>query len=221
MSIRSSRTVRVGVIADSHVGEYLDALPAWVTDALTGCDLILHAGDLSVPAVLDELAAIAPVYAVLGDHDRGLDHLPRSLVVSVRGWRIGLVHGSWNGLWDAATVARQALVHRYDWQSRLERELRDRMGVVDAVVYGHWHIPRIATLGPTLMICPGAVCPGGALGEGQPIPRTLHAPIDVTVRRFRRAVGPERNRPAIAMLDVGSSGIHPRHIFAPGRPTTE
>jgi putative phosphoesterase len=221
MSRPRQRSVRVGVIADSHVGEFLDRMPDWVSEAMTGSDLILHAGDLSVPSVLEDLALIAPVRAVLGDHDRELDDLPRSLVVSVRGWRIGVVHGSWSGLWDAATVARQTLPSHVDWQARLERELLNRMGAVDALVYGHWHIPRIATQGSALMICPGAVCPGGALAEGAPIPRTLHAPIDVMVRRFRRQMGPDRNRPAVAVLDVGSSGVRARHIFAPTPPPTE
>jgi hypothetical protein len=221
MSPRPHRTVRVGVLADSHVGEYLERMPDWVPEAMIGCDLILHAGDLSVPSVLDDLALIAPVHAVRGDHDRELDHLPESLVVTVRGWRIGMVHGSCTGIWDAATVARRTILGHYDWQPRLERELRHRMGAVDVLVYGHWHFPRIATSGATLMICPGAICPGGALAEGAPMPRTLHAPIDVLVRRFRHAMIPDGHRPAIAVLEVGSSGIHPRHVFAPAPPTTD
>ena len=71
---------RIGVVADSHVGEYLDALPAELFAALHGCDLVLHAGDISRPWVLDELARIAPVVAVRGDHDQldGLE-LPRQI----------------------------------------------------------------------------------------------------------------------------------------------
>ena len=49
-------TRRIGVVADTHVGEFLDALPDGVLEALEGCDLILHAGDLSVPGVLDPTA---------------------------------------------------------------------------------------------------------------------------------------------------------------------
>jgi uncharacterized protein len=61
---------RIGVVADTHVGEYLDALPAGTLEALEGCDLVLHAGDLSVPSVLEDLEQVAPVVAVRGDHDR-------------------------------------------------------------------------------------------------------------------------------------------------------
>ena len=211
----TARTVRVGLVADSHVGEYLDALPEWVFDALSDCDLILHAGDLSVVGVLGELEEIAPVRAVRGDHDRDADQLPASLVANVHGWRIGLIHGSWGQAWDAATVTGATLVGDRSWQRRLDVELRNRLGAVDAIVYGHWHIPRIADYGPTLMVCPGAVCPGGALGPGDPPPRSAHAPIDVAVRRFRRATHPEQYRATVAVLDAGSSGLRPRHIAAP------
>lgn len=220
MTSRAASTVRVGLVADSHVGEYLDAMPAWVFEALSDCDLILHAGDLSVARVLDELETIAPVCAVRGDHDLDAERLPAALVVNVRGWQIGLIHGSWGRTWDATTVARTTLAGDRGWQHRLDVELRNRLGAVDAIVYGHWHLPRIAAYGPTLMICPGAVCPGGALAEGDPIPRALHAPIDVAVRRFRRTMHPEQYRPAVAVLDVGSSGLRPCHIVAPDPPPT-
>jgi uncharacterized protein len=215
MTASSGRTVRVGLIADSHVGEFLDGMPDWVGEAITGCDLILHAGDLSVAGVLEDLETIAPVRAVRGDHDQDAEWLPESLIASVGGWRIGLIHGSWNLLWDAVTVARTNLIGDGRWQDRLESELRGRLGAVDAVVYGHWHIPRIAHAGATVMVCPGAVCPGGALAEGEPVPRSLHAPIDVAVRRFRRTMHPEQYGPAVAVLEVGSSGIRPHHIMAP------
>ena len=149
------------------------------------------------------------------DHDIDADALPDSLVVSAAGWRIGLVHGSWSRRWDAATVARTVATGDRTWQPRLEMELRQRLGAVDAVIYGHWHVPRIARAGCTLMVCPGAVCPGGALGPGDPLPRSAHAPIDMAVRRFRGRTHPDQDRPAIAMLDVGSSGLRARHIFDP------
>jgi predicted phosphodiesterase len=38
---------------------------------LSGCDLIVHAGDVGAPTVLEELRAIAPVGAVPGNNDKG------------------------------------------------------------------------------------------------------------------------------------------------------
>ena len=40
-------------------------------EALAGVDMILHAGDVGSPAVLDTLREIAPVVAVRGNNDKG------------------------------------------------------------------------------------------------------------------------------------------------------
>ena len=92
---RRAGPVRVGVVADTHVGENLPELPAEVCEVLAGVDLILHAGDIIDPAVLDALRAVAPVVAVRGNHDerRGHRELPRDVLVRVGGARIGLTHG--------------------------------------------------------------------------------------------------------------------------------
>ena len=63
-------STRIGVVADSHVGECLASLPPEVGERLAGVDLILHAGDITDVSVLRHLGDIAPVVAVQGDHDR-------------------------------------------------------------------------------------------------------------------------------------------------------
>lgn len=60
------KTLRIGLIADTH-----DLLRPVVREYLAGCDHIIHAGDICNPKVLDELALIAPVTAVLGNNDKG------------------------------------------------------------------------------------------------------------------------------------------------------
>lgn len=212
MRPRSARTLRVGLVADTHVGEFLPALPGWVPSALEGCDLILHAGDLSRPEVLIPLEAVAPVLAVRGDHDVGCDDLPATAVVTVAGWRVGLTHGTLGKGWDTATVMRQAALGAYDWHTGLHRGLLHIVGAVDACVYGHWHIPVIDRLGSALMVSPGAVCPWGSLEDGAP-PRPGPAGVaDRVVRRFREAMGPGVMEPTVAVLEVGSAGLRPRHI---------
>src|SRR2546421_4565701 len=64
-------TYRVGVIADTHVPEFLPVLPEGLAGLFQGVDLILHAGDITGQDVLDQLKALAPVVAVKGDHDIG------------------------------------------------------------------------------------------------------------------------------------------------------
>ena len=53
----------IGVIADTHVGEFLDHIPSAALDALAGSDLILHAGDLSDGSIIPVLERVAPVVA--------------------------------------------------------------------------------------------------------------------------------------------------------------
>ncbi|MGE3234580.1 MAG: metallophosphoesterase family protein, partial [Thermoleophilia bacterium] len=138
-------------------------------EALDGCDLILHAGDLSVPAVLHDLEQVAPVVAVRGDHDRldGL-RLPKSTVVVAGGHRIGLTHGDRSYPVDASVVTASVAAGRnLRYRGGLAGALRRRFGPVDAIVYGHWHEPVVAQAGGVLLFSPGAVCPWGSLEGGR------------------------------------------------------
>jgi uncharacterized protein len=56
----------VGVISDTHGLVRPEAL-----EALRGSELIIHAGDVGGPEVLEELGRVAPVVAVRGNNDRG------------------------------------------------------------------------------------------------------------------------------------------------------
>ena len=60
--------------------------------ALNGVDLILHAGDVGKPAVLDGLSAVAPVIAVRGNIDREFDFLPKTELVSINNHLVYLLH---------------------------------------------------------------------------------------------------------------------------------
>lgn len=57
---------RIGLISDTH-----DLLRPEAMAALAGCEYIIHAGDITGPQVLEELATIAPLTAVRGNNDRG------------------------------------------------------------------------------------------------------------------------------------------------------
>jgi putative phosphoesterase len=56
----------VGVISDTH-----GLLRPEAFEALKGSELIVHAGDIGGPEVIEALRAIAPVVAVRGNNDRG------------------------------------------------------------------------------------------------------------------------------------------------------
>ena len=61
-----SRAAVVGLISDTHGLLRPEALRA-----LDGSDLIIHAGDVGKPEILDALRALAPLVAVRGNVDRG------------------------------------------------------------------------------------------------------------------------------------------------------
>ncbi|HET8760804.1 MAG TPA: metallophosphoesterase family protein [Nitrospiria bacterium] len=62
----SLRTVTVGLISDTH-----GLLRPEAVSALQGSDVIIHAGDIGGPDVLDALSRVAPVTAVRGNNDKG------------------------------------------------------------------------------------------------------------------------------------------------------
>ncbi|HEV7235247.1 MAG TPA: metallophosphoesterase family protein, partial [Ktedonobacteraceae bacterium] len=57
---------KVGVISDTHIPHF-KRLPEAVWEHFAGAEQIIHAGDLSMLSVLDELETIAPVVAVQGN----------------------------------------------------------------------------------------------------------------------------------------------------------
>ena len=63
--------MRIGLISDTHIPVATDKIPPQVKEVFQGVDLILHAGDIYVVRVLDELQSIAPVLAARGDDDFG------------------------------------------------------------------------------------------------------------------------------------------------------
>jgi putative phosphoesterase len=117
--------MRIAVLADTHAPRRWRRCPPTVARHLARVDLILHAGDVCTAEVLHELAAFAPVRAVLGNND-GPDvrawGAPPSLTLDLEGLRVGMVH-------DAGPRA-----------GRVGR-LRRRFPTADLVVFGHSHIP--------------------------------------------------------------------------------
>lgn len=79
----------VGVVSDTHGLLRPEALAA-----LAGSDLLVHAGDVGAPEVLEALARIAPTHAVRGNNDRGAwaDALPAACTVEAAGVRLHVVH---------------------------------------------------------------------------------------------------------------------------------
>jgi uncharacterized protein len=146
--------VRVAVLSDTHAPRFWKRCPTAVARHLDGADLILHAGDVCVATVLDELRAFAPVRVVLGNND-GADvaawGAPETLEVELDGLRVAMIHDS---------GAKQSRVGR----------MRRRFPHADLVVFGHSHIPLDLTEGDLRIFNPGSPTdkrrqPYGTLGE--------------------------------------------------------
>ncbi|MEX2230430.1 MAG: metallophosphoesterase family protein [Dehalococcoidia bacterium] len=88
--------MRIGVLSDTHLPASvrdLGGLGDEAAEFLASVDLILHSGDVVLPAVLDWCAQFAPVRCAIGGHDLFEDPRAASVVVLEReGWRIGMVH---------------------------------------------------------------------------------------------------------------------------------
>lgn len=198
--------VRIGVVADTHVGEHLDDLPGEVGEVLAGVDLILHAGDLNVRAVLADLGDIAPVVAVRGNHDTGLRDLPRDLVVRIGGRRIGLTHGSRTAAVEMPAAAL-SLVSGRPVLLGFDRVMRGRLPGVDCVVTGHLHMPIHRFVHGVLHFSPGAVyVPEMDPGYDWSGVRAA------AYRRFRSRLPAGARTPAVGLIEIDASGLRARSV---------
>ncbi len=136
--------MKIGVISDTH-----DHLDPRVPELFEGVDHILHAGDIGLPWVILQLESIAPVTAVLGNNDVGLN-LKETELVRLDGCKF-LVHHIVDVRSPSPVVQR--------------RLIRDNP---DAIVFGHTHKPFNEQIGKTLFFNPGYA------GKGRfTMPRTV------------------------------------------------
>jgi putative phosphoesterase len=115
--------MRVLVLADTHVRDDLSRIPDEVWAAAEQADVILHAGDVLTPHLLDRLGEHAPTHAVLGNNDIGLDdRLPATAALELDGVTVAMIHDS------GATRGRPERMHT-------------RFPDAAIVIYGHSHQP--------------------------------------------------------------------------------
>ena len=136
----NDESMRIVVLSDTHATRFWKRCPPGVAEHLFAVDVILHAGDVCVATVLEELSAYAPVHAVLGNND-GPDvrawGASETAELDLAGLRVGMIH-------DAGPS-----------QGRLAR-LRRRFPGIGLVVFGHSHIPLHAVDGDFRIFNPGS-----------------------------------------------------------------
>lgn len=134
--------IRIGVVADTHLGNPPRGLPAPLVAVLRDVDLILHAGDICTAAALELFLALGPpVRAVVGNNDSpSLGRLlPRERRFTFGPFTAGMIHGH-----DLPRLtARQAAERTF-------------VGKVDLGIVGHSHIPLCERVGGTLLLNPGS-----------------------------------------------------------------
>ena len=122
----------VGIISDTH-----GLIRPQALDALCGSELIIHAGDVGRPDVLEQLRAIAPVFAVRGNVDTQdwADKLPDTQIVSVGAHKFYVLH-------DISQLSMDPV----------------QAGIA-AVIFGHSHKPSTETRDGVLYLNPGSAGP--------------------------------------------------------------
>lgn len=129
------RRAVVGLISDTH-GQFRPA----IAEIFSGVDFIVHAGDVG-GRVLEDLRALAPVFAVSGNvDDRHDPMLPPSRALSAGDLTIHVSHGD-----ELGSPRPDALFARYD---------------ADIIVYGHTHRALLVRGGDgRICVNPGAAGP--------------------------------------------------------------
>ncbi|MEM7077827.1 MAG: metallophosphoesterase family protein [Pseudomonadota bacterium] len=122
----------VGLISDTHRLLRPEAL-----DALSSSDMIIHAGDIGAPEVIDQLREIAPVEAVRGNIDKA----------------------AWADAYPLVLAFEHAGTSIYVLHNRADLDLDPAKAGYDVVVSGHSHKPNIETRDGVLYINPGSAGP--------------------------------------------------------------
>lgn len=127
-----ARAFVIGVISDTH-----GLLRPEAVDALRGSDLIIHAGDVGKPELIDRLDDVAPTHVVRGNIDHGdwAAALPMRELVEVGEHRFFVLH-------DISQLDADPVASGFT-----------------AVVFGHSHRPSIETHNGVLLLNPGSAGP--------------------------------------------------------------
>lgn len=162
--------IRIGVISDTH-----GLMRPEAQDALQGSELILHAGDIGKPEILEALSSIAPVRAIRGNNDTDdwASHLPECEIITVDDVQIYMLHDVKQMRIDPVRAGH------------------------DVVISGHSHKPSVNERDSVLFLNPGSAGPRRfklpvsvailVVGEGRPDATIIELDIPAKADRQRGA----------------------------------
>jgi putative phosphoesterase len=122
----------LGVVSDTH-----GLLRPEAVAALHGVEMILHAGDIGKPEILESLRAIAPVTAIRGNNDKD-------------GWANSLSD------WEVVDVDGVSI---YMLHNLRELDLVPEAAGFNVVIAGHSHKPLIEERRGVMYLNPGSIGP--------------------------------------------------------------
>ena len=134
---------RIAVVSDTHLPRFAARLETALRHiAAEEPEFILHCGDLTTLDATEALERIAPVEAVAGNNDCAdiVERYGRRKIVHVGRFLIGMVHGDGN---RGTTLDRARAAFAGD--------------TLDAIVFGHSHIPYLACHDGVWVVNPGSI----------------------------------------------------------------
>jgi len=133
--------MKIVILGDTHIPKRAKHLPKRLLAELKTADAIIHTGDFQTIDVYNDLRVFAPVHGVIGnvDSEELQQVLPTSLLLPFDDVTIGVVHGHGKG----KTTEKRALT-TFEHQQ------------VDAVIFGHSHIPVHKQIGDITLFNPGS-----------------------------------------------------------------
>lgn len=156
IELHADRSIVIGVVADTHVPDWVNALHPDLPQELTirKVDYIFHAGDCSTARVLDKLRVIAPVYAVAGNRDWFQPDLPRHRLFRINGVEVLLTHGQVNP-WHYWVDKAKNLLDGYEFE-RYAKRLPRISPAAGVYIYGHSHHTENRGVDGKLFFNPGS-----------------------------------------------------------------
>lgn len=122
----------IGVISDTH-----NLLRPEAIEALKNVDLIIHAGDICKPEIVEDLKKLAPVFVVRGNNDKGAwaEDIPVYKIIEIEGVLLYIIHDI------------------------KEMNVYPALPETKVIISGHSHKPSIKTHNDVLYLNPGSAGP--------------------------------------------------------------
>jgi putative phosphoesterase len=138
--------IMIGILSDTHMHSVNDSFLRQSAAAFSGCDIIIHAGDLTELSLLNAFKG-KEIHAVCGNmcNSTTRQALPVEKQIIIAGYTIGITHGAGP-------------------RHNIEERVFGKYPTADCIIFGHTHTPVCKKIGHTLLINPGSFQGTGRYG---------------------------------------------------------